>query len=181
MMADITAPCTSVPGNLIVNCGFETGNFTGWTTVGNFGATGVSGTFDGIAPNSGNYQAYLGPVGSDGYLSQTFATTPGAQYTVSLYEAGFGGSPSNFGVIFDGATLLYQNPAPNQQYTLYSFVATATGPSSTLEIEFQNNPSYQLLDDVSVTQTTPEPGLYSLLGLGLAAMGAAIKRRRNAD
>jgi len=57
-----------------VNCGFETGDFTGWTQSGNTGFTSVTGSFGGIAPNSGNFPACMGPVGSDGLLSQTFGT-----------------------------------------------------------------------------------------------------------
>jgi hypothetical protein len=170
--------CGSVPGNLIVNCGFETGDFTGWTLSGNTGFTGVSGNFSGINPNSGNFQAFFGPVGSEGDLSQTFATTAGTNYAITFFEAGLGGSPSEFSASFNGTTLLSQNPAPEQAYTEYSFTATATGPTSTLLFTVQNDPSYQLLDDVSVAPTTtPEPGLYVLLGAGLAGL-IEFKRRR---
>ena len=34
--------CDGVPGNLVTNCGFETGNFSGWTQGGNLGYTGVA-------------------------------------------------------------------------------------------------------------------------------------------
>ena len=61
--------CDSIAGNVIVNCGFETGDFTGWTLTGNTGFTGV--TSGSPYVNSGTYGAYLGPVGSDGFLSQS--------------------------------------------------------------------------------------------------------------
>ena len=80
-------------GNLVANPGFETGDFTGWTTGGNFEATGVSGNFDGFLPNSGNFFAFLGPVGSDGTLSQNLATTPGQSYTFSWFLGSDGGTP----------------------------------------------------------------------------------------
>jgi hypothetical protein len=176
-MANITEPCTSVPGNLIVNCGFETGDFTGWTLAGNDGFTGVSGTFEGTAPNSGNSQAFLGAVGSDALLSQTFATTVGTNYAVSFYMAGFGGEPSNFTATFNSDTLLSLNPAPDQSYTLYSYDVLATQASSTLLFAVQNNPSYQLLDDVSVAAaTTPEPSFYVLLSGALLALFVAARR-----
>src|SRR5690242_19872650 len=43
--AAMAAPsaCDAVAGNLIVNCGFESGNFSGWTVTGNNQATGVAG------------------------------------------------------------------------------------------------------------------------------------------
>jgi hypothetical protein len=71
--------------NLVANPGFETGDFTGWTQGGNTGATFVTaGPFDGFLPHSGNFFAALGPVGSDGTLSQDLATTPGHSYTFKL-------------------------------------------------------------------------------------------------
>ena len=49
------ADVCQTPANLVVNCGFETGDFTGWTQSGNTGFTGVS---TGIYAYSGNYGAF---------------------------------------------------------------------------------------------------------------------------
>ena len=62
--------CQSVTTNLIVNCGFETGDLSGWTLTGNTGFTRVRGNANPPFPYSGNYYAKLGPVGSDGLLRQ---------------------------------------------------------------------------------------------------------------
>jgi hypothetical protein len=176
-IANITVPCTSVAGNLIANCNFETGDFTGWSLAGNNEFTGVAGPFDGIAPNSGNFQVVIGAVGSDALLSQTFATTAGALYAVSFYMAGLGGEPSNFTATFNSDTLLSLNPAPDQSYVLYSYKVVATDPSSTLTFAVQNDPNYQLLGDVSVVAaTTPEPSFYVLLCGALLALFCAARR-----
>ena len=53
-------------GNLVVNGGFETGDFTGWTETQNLGATFVSPSY----AHSGNDGAALGAVGSDNSLAQ---------------------------------------------------------------------------------------------------------------
>ena len=61
--------CQGVAGNLVANCGFETGDFTGgWSLTGNTGFTGVSSSAPYVF--SGTYGAQLGPIGSDGFLTQ---------------------------------------------------------------------------------------------------------------
>lgn len=67
--------------NLVNNGGFETGNFTGWTQGGNRIATTVSDS----TVNTGSFAAALGPVGSDGNLSQTLNTVAGQAYTITFY------------------------------------------------------------------------------------------------
>jgi len=98
-----SAPATFA--QLINNGSFESGggSFTGWTTGGNFEDTQVStGPFyDYTGAEDGNFYATLGPVGSDGTLSQTFADHAGAQYTVSFWFASVGDNPSDFSASWD--------------------------------------------------------------------------------
>jgi hypothetical protein len=93
--------CEAVPGNLVANCGFESGDFTGWTLVGNDvpltegNLYGVEGTDfvplpDGTAPNSGAFQAFFADQFADQFadpitLSQTLTTVPGAQYSITFF------------------------------------------------------------------------------------------------
>ena len=60
--------CDNTTGNLVTNCGFESGSFSGWTRGGNLGFTGV--TSNPTYVNSGAFGGQLGPIGSDGTLSQ---------------------------------------------------------------------------------------------------------------
>ena len=62
--------CYGIAGNLVANCGFETGDFAAWTQSGNLGFTGMGTT----NPNSGSFAAFLGPIGSDGFLTQNVGT-----------------------------------------------------------------------------------------------------------
>jgi hypothetical protein len=166
--------------DLVVNGGFETGDFTGWTRAGNPGFTFVT-TFN---PNSGNFAAALGPVGSPGYLGQLLATTPGTAYTVSFALASDGLTPSMFQATFGGTTLLSLTDLPaTSGYTTYTFSVTATSPLTPLTFAFRNDPGYLRLDDVQVNPTggpaaNPEPSGLALLGLGGAALAGCLCRRR---
>lgn len=100
--------CDAIAGNLVANCGFETGDFTDWTLRGNTGFLSVESNFSGYLPHSGNYFASLGAVGSLGYLSQTVSDTAGQQYTFSLYYASNGTFPNELDVEFNSTTLFDQ-------------------------------------------------------------------------
>lgn len=182
LSAGSLSPCDAQAGNLVVNCGFESGDFTGWTWGGNTGATLVtSGTFYVYSgANSGSYYAVLGPVGSDGILAQTLSTTPGDTYTVSFYLGAVGDSPSDFSAYWDGNTLLSLSNPSVPAYTQFLYTVTGTG-SDTIQFNFRDDPAYIALDDIVVLDAgtvIPEPGSMGLLiaGLGLAIL--ARRRRR---
>ena len=164
----------------MTNGSFETGDFTGWTQVGNTGFTGVTGNFGGINPEDGSYQAYFGPIGSLGGISQDLATVAGQDYDISFSLSNFGGTPSEYSVQF-GSTVLTDviNPLPFG-YTELTFVGTATAAITGLTLSFQQNPSYFLLDNVVVTSAVPEPStLISGSMAVLIGLGCAWRRRKS--
>ena len=168
--------------NLLTNGSFETGDFTGWTTGGNFEDTEVvSGAFyEYTGALDGNFYAVLGPVGSDGTLSQTFNDLRDSQYTFSFWFASVGDSPSDFSVLWDGAPVLsLTNPNTGANWAQYTFTVTSTG-TDTLTFSFRDDPAYLALDNISVTPccaTVPEPSSLLLLGTGVLGLGGMVRRK----
>lgn len=168
--------CNAVSNNLIVNCGFETGSFSGWTQSGNTGFTGVTGP---TAAHTGAFYAFLGPIGSDGFLSQTFNDTAGQTLSISFYLASDGGTPSDFHASFNSTSLLSVTNLGPQGYTLYSYTATATGHDTLTLGGFRDDPGFLSLDDVVVAARVPEPASLALVGAGLCSLGF-LRRRKTA-
>jgi len=167
---------TAQAQELIVNGGFETGNLNGWTVT-----SGTSIQID-SNPNEvihGQYSARISadpsttdPVtfdtipGSDGVITQTFATVPGGLYLLkfaytsgttnggySIIEANVSGSNSS--TLFDST--FAQGPVSA------TFVANST--STTLSIRSSTDPNsdpYGIIDDLSVKQSKfSHPGRYA--------------------
>jgi hypothetical protein len=190
--ASAASICDAVVGNAVANCGFETGDFTGWT-LGK--VTDNPGGFyygvDGFDANSGNYGAYMSQdFLDDGTgvvdLSETLALTPGT-YTVSYYleqdttpTPGYTHSfASTFGAtVMQTLTPTVGTPGVVGAFTEYSFQETATGPSTVLQFSFENDDSFWSIDDISVTAAAPEPSTNILVGLALGASVLLWSRRR---
>ena len=168
--------------NLVENGGFETGNFSGWT-VSDTSLT-LASTED---PHTGLYEANLGNR-SLSTIEQSISTVAGTSYTVDMWIGRLGllagGDEFSLAVSFAGTTFVNLSAASlplNSPYAEYSATITATTSSSPLLITYVDQPSYILIDDVSVispASTVPEPGETALLLSGLALLGSLAARTR---
>jgi hypothetical protein len=176
---------SAAAADLVLNPGFETGDFTNWTVTGD----GIA--IDTAFPNTGCCDAVFTAMTTDpdaGVLSQVLTTVADKSYTLSfalLDEAGFSGD--SFTVRFGGfsATIAGDMAAPPGDlpslYTAETFTvpgADIVGGSTILAFKGLSDPISGInwnLDDASVTAVaTPEPSTWILLVLAFA--GLAIQR-----
>ncbi|MFL6539214.1 MAG: PEP-CTERM sorting domain-containing protein [Chthoniobacterales bacterium] len=185
----ITAVAASLCGisvrgqELVVNGGFESGDFTGWTVTDSSGYSLVdsSGSFS----SSGTANADLGASPNTGTLSQTLNTVIGQAYTLTLFLAndGDGSGVESFNITFDGVQLASLTPSnfpadPNfGPYTKLTFAnLTATSSSTVLQFDYRNDSSFFRVDDVSVV---PEPSTaaFAVLGFGLLVVASRVRAK----
>ena len=88
--------CSTINGNLVQNCGFETGSFSSWTQTDATSGSDIR-VFNAGA-YSGTYLAGFGATQSEfDTISQNIATTPGSTYSLTFYLQGSGsGNNSEF-------------------------------------------------------------------------------------
>jgi hypothetical protein len=150
--------CAGVTGNLVTNCGFETGDFTGWTIGGNTG--NPAGNYYGVDTfdaNSGNDGAYMSQDSIDTtpfapvILSQTLATSIGQAYSITFFlqqdtppTLGYNHA---FTALWGATTMLnlaptVASPGTVGSFTEYTYTETATTASTVLSFSFENDDNY---------------------------------------
>lgn len=141
-LAAVGPDCTTVVANLIVNCGFETGDTTGWSTFGG----GISA--NNTNPNHGVWAAQMGEVFNTACIGQSFVTTVGQTYTLS-FALKSSGRPNNFYVIYSGTTVSgdMQN-MPDFDYTQYVIGGLVGAGDDSVYFCARNDPAFFFLDDV---------------------------------
>jgi hypothetical protein len=173
--------CDAIPGNLVANCGFETGNFTGWTkTLAPFPGTDLTVQ---SGPHSGNFAAFFGafePPDED-MISQSIPTIPGDAYSISFVLMNQEGTPNQFNAMFGSTDLLSLTDSAPFGFKEFTDTVVATGSSTTLSFAAFQVPAHFILDDISVLPVTPvtavpEPASLVLLGAALFALAATRRR-----
>ncbi len=202
VLAVAVLPNVARAQNLIQNSGFESGG-ANWTFLNSvvpdqyidYGMTPTPafGTEDAVF-NAGDQTP-------SGVLSQSFATIPGANYTVSFVYGNFNANTSagtqtvtaeaidtNTAALL--GSVVASDTAPGIQTsfaavmdTTFTFGFTATGANTTLR--FTDSPASQtissdgILDNVSVVAVVPEAGTLALVAAGIA-VGVGLVRRKPA-
>jgi hypothetical protein len=137
--------CDATAGNLVTNCGFETGNFSAWIQSGDLSYTAVENV-----PHSGIWAVLTGPVGGLGYISQNLPTDPDGVYNLTFWLAN-SQRPNRFQVSWDGVVIFESVDMPDFFYTLFELNGLVASTDSTeLKFGFYNDPDYFAFDDVVV-------------------------------
>lgn len=154
---------------LVTNGGFETGDFAGWTQVGDTGATSVWN----VGSYEGTFNAYFGP-SSPGGITQVLSANAGDPLDVSFaYLVETDSLPNSMSVSLGGITIFTLADHTNTAWSVFTTNIVSPVANPELTFTFTNPPSFYDLDAVSVN-VVPEPT--SVLMLGLA--GVALLRRR---
>jgi len=164
--------CGTLAGNLVTNCGFETGDLTGW---GLFGDTSYSGVNYNPLVHSGVYAMDFGSVSGVGYLIQDIPTVVGNAYHLEFWLANDGGTPTSFAVSWNFVTLFSESNASGYGYTDFDFPGLAPSSDAFTRLQFsvKQVPAWYHLDDVQVT--APEPG--TLLAMLIGGLGIGLANR----
>ena len=180
---------------IVMNGGFETGDFTGWTLSGDSTYTAIKD----VNPHMGTYAAHIGAddLGGlgPGFISQDLITHPGVTYILTFsYGEYLSNGPiidypdipqHNQFEVYWGSNLVYQavdfptgDPEINHSYITVVKNVMATGSLTTLKFSGIDRQADIMVDDVSAG--TPEPGSMALVGSALAAaLWFKVRRRRS--
>ncbi len=166
--------------SLVANGGFESGNFTDWTLVGDpiyYGANNnnafydaviSAGSFQGAGPfvHSGAYSALLGESGYLATISQTIPTVPGQVYLLSFWLLNSTNVPTaHFQADWAGNTVYDSLNPPVFGWTNEQFLVVAKSPATVLQFGAENDLGFFALDDVSLVPV-PAPAFNSIAPVG---------------
>jgi hypothetical protein len=178
--AAMTMVSVQARADLIINGGFETGDFTGWTAHAVSFPMGV-----GTSPvEEGTHSAQIaGFSNGPDTLSQTVADTAGQSYQLSFWRYIGNGRPvASMTVTWNGDTVFTElNPAgPYNIYQNFTVSVVGTG-SDALVFTTANDPNFTYLDDVSLTPASSvlEPSTWAMMILGFAGIGLMAYRRKS--
>jgi hypothetical protein len=142
---DLHPDCVAVtPPNLLDNCGFENGDFSGWVQSGNPTETFI---VFGDPAHSGNAAAHFGsPTLS--FIAQTVPTDPNRNYRLSFWLLALG-QPNHMQILWDTVLIGDLVNIGDTGYNQYTYQNLPTFQTQTeMKLGFSNVLGFFLLDDV---------------------------------
>lgn len=124
----LSTGCSAISGNIVQNCGFETGDTSNWT-----GGTFANGDFVSSAfAHNGTYGLGFGNDGATTPLSQNSPTSTGTTYAISFWVDGQALYTDEISLSWGGTRILDVVDIP-AGWTKYSFTETASAGSTVLQ------------------------------------------------
>ena len=197
-VAGLFGACTAYGANIVLNPGFETGNFTSWTADSGLHWLVKMSDFIILGPHSGTFYANNSCLGAscittpDSFLFQDLPTTINQTYTLTFwYDRGIsgpvkGGSSEELLVLWNGTPALdlaqLNQGSSDPGWTQFTVTGlTASSTSTRLEFRGRQDPAHLGVDDVDVeaSSAVPEPSSLTLALSTLLGFGLFAKRRKN--
>ncbi len=149
----VFASPASAASNLLINGGFDTGEFSPWEVFGPGGAS--------VQCNNPSYPAHSPPCAAVFFsgpttINQNFSMIVGESYTLDFWLSltGGGGPQDSFSATWDGNDTVYSAPTDPASFAYRHVVIsnlTATGPQGSISFSGTGqNAGQYVLDDVSV-------------------------------
>ncbi|HVK42873.1 MAG TPA: PEPxxWA-CTERM sorting domain-containing protein [Phenylobacterium sp.] len=163
--------------NLVANGGFETGDFSGWTT----NAVSYPQNIVSNPVRDGLFAAQIeGYAHGPNTLSQLVSTTSGQSYSLSFWYLQSAYVPNGLSVSWNGSNIFSSTNELLGAYQQFSATVLGSG-SDALVFTAYNDSSFTFLDAVSVfgaVSAVPEPATWAMMIVGFGAAGSMARRSR---
>ena len=177
-LAIVAAPVPALAQNLVVNGGFETGDFTGWTAPSESYPEKVGSTYAAGGTYAGEIAGYSY---NPDTLTQQITTGAGQTYHIQfdyLWDITGGGTLNSLALDWNGDQVFFQQNVVDNSYVWHHFSGLVTGTGSDqLRFAAANDPGYVWVDNVSLS-AAPEPAAWAMMVGGFGLIGAALRGRR---